>query len=130
MTQHTDSLTASAICDRIGRKTIADAIGVGLTQVSNAVSKGSFPARWYLVLRRLCDDAGISCPSGLFTFILPSSHAPEDTDPASAADLSFGAVCDHGPDNCGVPPQPHVANRPAAVCAAADNHARITAAAD
>ena len=60
--------SVSAICDVIGRKRIADVIGVRVTSVSNAVSCGQFPARWFDAIEKLCADAGIACPRHLFSF--------------------------------------------------------------
>ena len=58
--------TASELADALGRKNIADALGVGLTAVSNAVVRGIFPSSWFLVMRELAENAGVSCPPGLF----------------------------------------------------------------
>lgn len=61
--------TVERICDAIGRRQIADAIGVRLTSVSNAVADGRFPARWYYVLNQLASDAGLQVPHHLFSFV-------------------------------------------------------------
>lgn len=60
--------SVSSICDALGRKKIADVIGVRLTSVSNAVSCGQFPARWFDAIEKLCADADIACPRHLFSF--------------------------------------------------------------
>ncbi|PQO23105.1 hypothetical protein C2I36_09555 [Rhodobacteraceae bacterium WD3A24] len=56
----------SGFADRIGRRRIAEALGIGPTAVSNAVVRGAFPASWFLVLRGLAQDEDIECPSSLF----------------------------------------------------------------
>ena len=58
--------TASQLADALGRKTIADALDVGLTAVSNAVVRGWFPSSWFLVMESLAKEAGIPCPPELF----------------------------------------------------------------
>ena len=50
--------------DRVGRQNIADAVGVGLTAVSNAVVRGHFPASWFLTMRK----AGLEPPETLFVW--------------------------------------------------------------
>lgn len=52
--------------DAVGRKNIADALGVGLTAVSNAVTRGRFPSSWFMACKGLADQAGVDCPSDLF----------------------------------------------------------------
>lgn len=64
-----DLTTAKDICDLLGRQNIAKVVRVGPPQVSNAAQSGVFPARWYLAIKRLCVEAGISCPERLFTFV-------------------------------------------------------------
>jgi hypothetical protein len=59
-------VTAGEFADRVGRVAIAEAIGVGLTAVSNNVVKGSFPSSWYLALKELAEAQGIECPPALF----------------------------------------------------------------
>lgn len=60
--------STSEICDTVGRAAIASAVRVGMSQVSNAVSENRFPARWYFAVKKLCEQAGISCPEHLFSF--------------------------------------------------------------
>lgn len=62
-------MTVSELADRIGRKQIASAAGVGLTAVSNAVVRGSFPATWFIVVSDLARVAGIDCPPHLFNMV-------------------------------------------------------------
>jgi len=80
--------SVSSICDALGRRKIADVIGVRLTSVSNAVSCGQFPARWFDAIEKLCADAGIACPRHLFSFAgVDKTHvgmdAPQPAAPAA-----------------------------------------------
>lgn len=50
----------------VGRRNIADAAGVGLTAVSNAVVRGRFPSSWFLICQELAEKAGVACPPELF----------------------------------------------------------------
>lgn len=59
---------AAEVADFLGRVPIARAVGVGETAVSNAVSQGKFPARWYLAVRNLLNERGEECPDHLFRF--------------------------------------------------------------
>jgi hypothetical protein len=53
--------TALEVADRIGRRQIAAAVGVGTTAVSNAVARDMrFPSSWYLILSRLATEAGFT----------------------------------------------------------------------
>lgn len=61
-----DMMTASEFADAIGRKTLANTFGVGLTAVSNAVVRGRFPSSWYVASCTLASEAGIQCPPDLF----------------------------------------------------------------
>lgn len=58
--------TPAQIADSLGRKAIAEAIGVGKTAVSNAVVRGKFPPSWFLILSRMAADAGVDCPPSAF----------------------------------------------------------------
>lgn len=62
-------ITVKRICDEIGRKTIADALGVGVTSVSNFVVENKFPAKAFLVVQSLCRPQGLDCPEHLFSFV-------------------------------------------------------------
>lgn len=86
----TPAPTVDQICDAIGRRQIADAIGVRLTSVSNAVTDGQFPARWYDVVEGLCAAKGLDCPRRLFSFVRPE---PCET-------LSDESSHDNPSDNC------------------------------
>lgn len=74
----TPKITASDICDVLGRRAIADKIGVGMSAVSNASVDGRFPAKWFRAIQSMCSDAGIECPDRLFNFI--GVAIPADTE--------------------------------------------------
>src|SRR6056297_748356 len=59
-------ITSRDIADRLGRKSIAERLGVGETAVSNAVVRGWFPATWSYLLEQMCNEEGIECPPALF----------------------------------------------------------------
>lgn len=63
--------TAADIADALGRKNIAEAADVGLTAVSNAVVRGSFPPSWYIAVSSLAIPKGIHCPPELFNMVIP-----------------------------------------------------------
>lgn len=74
-------VTTASLADAIGRKTMADALGVLPTAVSNGVVRGAFPASWFLVVKALADARGIECPPDLFGMRPPPQSVDE-----SAAD--------------------------------------------
>jgi hypothetical protein len=57
---------AEQLAEALGRKRIADAVGVGLTAVSNAVVRGRFPSSWYVSCIQIASDKGLACPPDLF----------------------------------------------------------------
>ena len=61
-------LTVSDICDKLGRKAIAERLNVGATAVSNASVEQKFPAAWYAVIREMCGSSGIDCPLDAFNW--------------------------------------------------------------
>ena len=52
----------------LGRKDMAQALGVGVTAISNAVVAGSFPAAWFDALEALAKEKGKECPRDLFAW--------------------------------------------------------------
>lgn len=72
-------LTTSQICQAIGRKAIASAVNVGVTQVGNAVAENRFPARWFLAVKQLCDSKGVECPAYLFNFVIADQPSKNNT---------------------------------------------------
>lgn len=79
--------TASELANALGRKTIADALGVGLTAVSNAVVRGWFPSSWFLAVKSVADAAGQECPPELFRM---RSHASQSVDSGTAPQPAGG----------------------------------------
>ena len=65
-TASTQKITASLICDALGRREIAARVGVGITAVSNASVEGAFSASWYETIREMCAESDIECPRDLF----------------------------------------------------------------
>lgn len=70
--EHETLHPVAQICETIGRQKIADAVGVSLPAVSNAVGDKRFPARWYPVVRDLCIQNDLDCPESLFNFASPA----------------------------------------------------------
>lgn len=62
-------MTAKQLADAIGRKKIAEAVGVGPTAVSNAVARGWFPSAWFIVVCDLAERIGVECPPELFKML-------------------------------------------------------------
>lgn len=85
-------VTTSNIADTLGRKKIADAVGVGLTAVSNAVVRGRFPASWYLPVTALAAEAGVDCPVSLFRVSGPTQNVDSGADNASPIDRDGAAA--------------------------------------
>lgn len=69
-------IKAPKFADAIGRKKMAESLGVGLTAVSNAVSRGKFPASWFTVCETLAEIEGVECPPALFGHKVP--HTPQN----------------------------------------------------
>jgi hypothetical protein len=67
--------TASDLADALGRKTIADALGVLPQAVSNAVVRGWFPSSWFLAVKAIADGAGQECPPELFKMRVGATHS-------------------------------------------------------
>jgi hypothetical protein len=61
-----DMMNALTFADAVGRKKIAEALGVGATAVSNGVVRGKFPSSWFLACQDLAHEAGVDCPPELF----------------------------------------------------------------
>lgn len=73
--------TSIELADAVGRKKMADALGVLPTAVSNAVVRGWFPSSWFLVVKALADEVGQDCPPELFK-MRPSNPQGVDDTPA------------------------------------------------
>lgn len=65
------------IANVIGRKAIAEAVGVQATAVSNAIVRGKFPPAWFIAVQGLAQAAGIDCPPCIFGMIVPQSSVSE-----------------------------------------------------
>ncbi len=76
-------ITASAVCDALGRKEMAARLERTVAAVSNAASEGAFPPGWYLVISEMCRAKGIDCPPRLFRFLPPQSADPSALSPQS-----------------------------------------------
>lgn len=72
-------MTTHDMAEALTQARMAKHLGIGATAVNNAVHRGQFPSKWYFRLKRLCDDAGIDCPTDLFGFI-PETDASQDVD--------------------------------------------------
>lgn len=55
-----------SIVTRLGRRRIAERIGVSVSAVGNAVVDGRFPANWYGAMKEMCDAEGADCPLSIF----------------------------------------------------------------
>ena len=82
--EQTHSISVAQICEAVGRPAIASALGVRLTAVSNAAVSNTFPARWYLAVKALCDSVGQECPEHLFSF----HPAPPEADGSGSQEKS------------------------------------------
>ena len=78
------------IAERVGRRNIARAVGVGGTAVSNAVVQGSFPSSWYAAILHLCEPLGIECPPGLFR--MKGSYSTQNVDSDGKCQESGGKI--------------------------------------
>lgn len=59
-------LSPSEFADRVGRKKIAEALNVGQSAVSEAITRGLFSASWFDPLEKMARDEGIACPRSMF----------------------------------------------------------------
>ena len=67
--------TARDIADTLGHDAIAAAVGVTSDAVSVALRRtGKFPSAWFIVLRRVCADAGFECSEDAFNWRPPVSE--------------------------------------------------------
>ena len=73
--------TTSDFADALGRRVMAQTLGVRPTAISNAVVGGVFPAAWYDPLEKLAQERGVDCPRHLFAWRRPDT---QDVDMAGA----------------------------------------------
>lgn len=52
--------------DAVGRRRLAKAVGVNPNAVTNGITRGAFPARWYVAAVPLAQAAGVKCDPALF----------------------------------------------------------------
>ena len=69
-------MTISEFARALGRKEMAEALGVGATAISNAVVAEAFPASWFDTLEALAKAKGVECPRALFSW--RKAEAPSD----------------------------------------------------
>jgi hypothetical protein len=69
MSTQIPQITATTICNALGRKAMADRLGVVVSAISNNATEGTFPAIWFDTVDDMCREAGgIPCPRTLFRF--------------------------------------------------------------
>lgn len=56
------------IANTLGRSEMEARLGLRRGSVSMALGRGSFPANWFVVVRKMCAEAGIECPESAFAF--------------------------------------------------------------
>ena len=55
------------IIETIGRAKLCAALGIVDTAISNSIKRAEgFPAHWYAVCKKLCDEVACECPVGAF----------------------------------------------------------------
>lgn len=59
-------MNTDTFATKLGRKKMAEALGILPTAVSNAVVRGSFPPAWFNVCEAMARGHGIECPPELF----------------------------------------------------------------
>ncbi|NNV47298.1 hypothetical protein GTF97_07910 [Roseobacter sp. HKCCD8767] len=75
---------AEIICDKLGRHILIESLGVSKAALSNALTAGVFPSRWFSVVKRECEKRDIPCPDAAFSFIKPATKAaPKNTKEAT-----------------------------------------------
>lgn len=72
--------TTQHIAKALGQRSIAEALGVSPTAVNNAVMRGSFPTSWFFVVRDMCAERGVECPTDIFNFKAPSGASTSSED--------------------------------------------------
>ena len=73
-------ITADELADAIGRKKIAEAFGVGMTAVSNAVVRERFPSSWFVQMSEFARQVDMPCPPELFGMKLAALEPSEPAD--------------------------------------------------
>lgn len=65
-TQITEKIDAEAFLESVGRETLSDRLGVGLTAISNASVANKLSNGWYEAIEDICKDKGLEFPKHLF----------------------------------------------------------------
>ena len=65
-------------CETLGRKQIADSVGVGVATVSDHIGAGLFPGSWFVAVRDLAADHGYEAPERLFRMKRAQMQEHED----------------------------------------------------
>lgn len=66
--------TVREISNKLGQGQMAKRLDVGVTAVNNAIQRGTFPARWFTVVRGMLAEEGVTeCPECAFNFKSPVS---------------------------------------------------------
>jgi len=63
-----DIYNTHVFADAFGRKSMSEALGVGVKAISNAVVSGVFPPPWFDTLETLSIERNIECPRDLFAW--------------------------------------------------------------
>lgn len=66
--QHAAKSEAAALIGLLGASNVAEAVGCGVTAVSNASVRGRIPCGWYFILKDMADAKGIACSTSAFGF--------------------------------------------------------------
>ncbi len=83
-------MTASKMCDALGRKAMAARLGVSKAAISNACSGNIFSASWYVVLADMCGEIGIECPLDLFNFRSPVAESTHEAEHSASTPINGG----------------------------------------
>jgi len=69
------------ITDTLDRGTLCVRLGVKPRMIRKVREDRRFPARWYVVVRDMCREAGIACPMEAFNWQLPAEPAADPARP-------------------------------------------------
>jgi hypothetical protein len=61
-------MTVKEIVEQVGSDKLECACGVTEFSVKAAKRERMFPASWFKVVEKLCNEKGIECPDNLFNF--------------------------------------------------------------
>lgn len=63
------------IIDALGYPKLEASLGLSHSSIRHARVSGRFPARWYLIVSDLCEEAGVECPKSAFAWVGSGSEA-------------------------------------------------------